>query len=421
MHFMRHCDERLGCSAARYFAASPEPGSRLSLWKAMREQDAVLIERTAPAQPMHAVVVLLCCGEPPGYSRSHEGMTFNDLARRIAALKGCVFAGEYDPSASYPGAVYWVPSRTIIGAAAANALGIFSDADLFGGVVPYAFMATKAIVHPLVDPAAGAPCGWSHEFAERVRELVPFGFTVFSPEDARCAGARLLERGPTRLKPVRQRGARAQVVVADRTALEGALRGMDPAEIHEHGLVLEENFEHVTTYSIGQVSVAELVAAYYGTQRLTTDNAGDLVYGGSDLVVRRGDFEALLRCDLPPEARRAATHAQAFDGAANELFPSFYSSRRNYDVLCGDDSSGRRRCALLEQSWQIGGASSAELAALEVFRADAAIAAVRASTIEVFGESAMPPPQASVHFRGADEHLGFLTKYTMVEPYGVPR
>ncbi len=79
----------------------------------------------------------------------------------------------------------------------------------------------------------------------------------------------------------------------DAAGLDAALAALDPAELAHHGLVLEEDLTEVTTYSVGQVSVAGLVASYWGTQRLTPDNRGAAVYGGSDLVVARGGFEAL--------------------------------------------------------------------------------------------------------------------------------
>lgn len=45
-------------------------------------------------------------------------------------------------------------------------------------------------------------------------------------------------------------------------------------------MVLEEQLEKVTTYSVGQVRVANIVSSYWGTQRLTRNNHGAEVYGG---------------------------------------------------------------------------------------------------------------------------------------------
>src|SRR5207249_3972954 len=95
----------------------------------------------------------------------------------------------------------------------ARALGVRTEDDLFGGVIPHPFVATKAITHPLVEPDAPAPVGWSHGFAARVRDVVLPGFSTFTLRDARRAGARLLTLGPVRIKPARGSGWRGQVVV----------------------------------------------------------------------------------------------------------------------------------------------------------------------------------------------------------------
>ncbi len=163
--------------------------------------------------------------------------------------------------------------------------------------------------------------------------------------------------------------------------------------------------------------MSDLVAAYHGTQRLTRDNAGREVYGGSRLFCVRGGFEALLGLDLPEDVRLAVAQARIYDAAAVACFPELIASRRNYDVLRGLDSEGRRRSGVLEQSWRVGGASGAEVAALEAFRADPALRTVRASTVEVDGEGAPPPPppRATVYFRGVDDQVGPMTKYAVVE------
>ncbi|MNC93227.1 hypothetical protein D3C83_98090 [compost metagenome] len=79
-----------------------------------------------------------------------------------------------------------------------------------------------------------------------------------------------------------------QQVVSSAAELETVLDAVDPAVLSREGLVVEWNLEKVTTYSVGQVRVAKLVASYCGTQRLTTNATGARVYGGSDLVVVRG-------------------------------------------------------------------------------------------------------------------------------------
>ena len=374
---------------------------------------------TGSAEARRGVVVVY--SDPGrGFAHDHERATREGIARRLAALEGFDFAGEFDPGARYPGPVYLVPSDTLVGVEAA-ALGVRGERVLFGGVVPRAFMATKAITHPLVGPDAAAPPGWSPAFGRRVRGAVLSGFTAFSRADARRAGERLLEHGPVRVKPVRATGGRGQVVASDAAALEAALGAVEAADLSEHGLVLEEDLAGVTTYSVGQVRVADIIATYYGTQRLTPDNAGEAVYGGSELLVARGGFEALAGLGLPEEARLAVEQARIYDAAATRCFAGMFASRRNYDVARGLDAEGRWRSGVLEQSWRIGGASGAEVAALEAFRAEPALRAVRAATVELYGQDVPPPPaHATVYFRGVDKKDGPMTKYVMVESHGDP-
>jgi hypothetical protein len=174
----------------------------------------------------------------------------------------------------------------LVGLEAAR-VGITGEHDLFGGVVPHPFVATKVITHPLIEPTALAPEDWSDRFPLQVRSSVLDGYSVFTAEQAYAAGELLLEDGPVRLKPVHATAGRGQRVIQSLTELAKALAGIDAAELTGAGLVLEENLTAVATYSVGQVRVADLTATYFGSQRLTTDNAGDEVYGGSDLVVVR--------------------------------------------------------------------------------------------------------------------------------------
>jgi Protein of unknown function (DUF3182) len=359
-------------------------------------------------------VVVVYAPGASGRARDHETVTRTALARRLAALMGLAFEGEYDPARRYPGRVYFVPGDTLVGAETAARLGIGGERDLFGAVVPYPCVATKAITHELVEPTAPAPPGWSPRFGRRVRGAVLDGYAAFTPEDARRAGARLLGRGAVRVKPARARGGRGQQVVSDPAELAAALEAIAPDELANDGVVLEENLAEVTTCSVGQVRLAGRVVTYYGTQRLTPDNDGLPVYGGSRLTVARGGFDALLGLGLPDDARQAVAQARSYDTAARECFAGLFASRRNYDVAQGRAPSGRRRSGVLEQSWRIGGASGAEIAALEAFEAEPALRVVRASTVEVYGPC-QPPDDATVCFSGVDREVGPITKYSRIE------
>ncbi|AWT09230.1 DUF3182 domain-containing protein [Stutzerimonas frequens] len=348
----------------------------------------------------------------------HERVVHAALAERLAALLGLTYGGDYDPTRRYEAQPYLVPSGTVVGLREAQALGLCGECDLFGGVVPQAFVETKAITHPLIRPDAAAPVGWSRDFSTQVKGSVLAGYSVFSLEDARDAGRRLLHEGSVRIKPVRATGGRGQQRVDDSDALDQALFALDEQELAEYGLVLEAHLEHVTTFSVGQVRVGGRLASYYGTQRLTEDNAGNEVYGGSDLVVVDGDFEALLALDLTETTRLAVRQAQVYDEAASACYRNFFASRRNYDIAQGIDGRGQPRSGVLEQSWRIGGASSAEIAALELFRQGTGARVVRASSLEIYGRERPAPAGATILYQGQDDEVGFVTKCVVVEQYG---
>ncbi len=351
---------------------------------------------------------------------NHEAMTQREIARRLAVLKGFAFAGEFERSRSYDGPCYFVPAETIVGCEEAATMGIGCEDDLFGAVVPHAFMGAKSITHPLIDASATAPTGWCAGFCEDVRDAVLEGYAAFDVEDARRAAVRLLEHGPARVKRAAGIGGQGQSVCHDAAELDDVLRDIDAAELATLGLVVEENLHAVTTYSVGQVQVAGVTASYCGTQRLTPNNRGVEVYGGSTLLVARGGFEALLRLPLPPQTRHAIAQARRYDAAALHRFTGMFGSRRNYDVATGTNAQGAARSGVLEQSWRMGGASGAEVGALEAFRDDPQLDVVRATTTEVFGECDPPPAHATVYFRDVDERVGMLTKFAVVERHAHP-
>ena len=351
--------------------------------------------------------------DPPG---KHESATRTLIAAKLAALKGYEFAGDYDPARRYAGPLYFVPNDTLIGSELAQKAMIRDHHDLFGGVVPYPFAATKTITHPLVSNDAFAPEGWSHEFARSVQGVVLFGFSAFTPGDLRRAAARVLERGRARVKPARGIGGRGQTVITSAADLDALLVTLDPVGLALYGAVIEQNFDQIETYSVGQTYVADLLATYYGRQLLTQDNQGANVYGGSDLIFVRGDYDDLLSLELPPDARLAINSARIYEAGASRAFAGWLASRRNYDVAQVVDDDGLRSCGVLEQSWRIGGASAAEIAALEAFRADPSLRSVRAACIELYGEHQVPP-DAAVHFQGVDDQVGPITKYSQVKAY----
>jgi hypothetical protein len=153
---------------------------------------------------------------------------------------------------------------------------------------------------------------------------------------------------------------------------------------------------------------------YYGTQRITKDNQGRSVYGGSDLVCVRGGWEALDGLATAPVVRTSVAEARSYDEAMTE-YPGFMVSRRNYDVGQGIDIEGRRRSKVFESSWRVGGATSAELVALSLFNQDPSVQVVEASHVEKFGKDCEAPRGAVIHFQGDDPRDGPVIRYTFVK------
>lgn len=363
----------------------------------------------------YGTVVLYPC--KPGNRLGHEYLTHSEIARRLSHIKGYEYAGEFDASCRYDLPLYFVPTDTIVTLEAAHRLGINDEYDLFGGVVPFLFVATKTITHDLPDGYRTAPTGWAPAFGRLVHGKVLPGFSAFTADDARRAATLLFKHGKVRFKKAASIGGLGQSVITHIDELDAVLQTMSAEQIQRDGVVLEVNLNEVVTYSVGRVRVGNLLATYYGTQQLTISNHGHEVYGGSSLVVVRGDFDVLLDLELDNSARTAINQARAYHAAAFASYPGLLVSRANYDVAQGVDDDGRWYSGVLEQSWRIGGASAAEVAALEAFQMDADLNVVRASTTEIYGENTAVPPDATLHYQGIDERTGPLTKFSRLEPY----
>jgi Protein of unknown function (DUF3182) len=343
---------------------------------------------------------------------AHEKVTLEAVAKAVAQLKHHEFGGWHDNARRYSSGIFFVPDDTLMPDEAAS-LGIRSPNDLFGGVVSHPFVKTKAITHPLVSNSADRPVGWSSVFAERVRDVVLPGHTAFSARDARVEAERLLPNGLIRLKSPCACGSRGQMPITKTAELEAFLENCSPDEMSTYGLVLELNLRKVVTLSVGQITIDDMVISYHGTQRLTKDNEGRPVYGGSDLVCVRGGWQALAELPMPADVRLGVDQARTYE-AAMSAYPGFMASRRNYDIGQGLDAHGKWRSGVLESSWRSGGASTAELAALTAFAQDPGLQVVTACSVKQYGSSREPPPNASVHFSGNDPQDGPIIRYTVV-------
>ncbi|RXH23062.1 hypothetical protein XH99_16860 [Bradyrhizobium nanningense] len=357
---------------------------------------------------MEAVAVLFAGLSAPMYT--HEKVTLSVVAKSIARLIEHPFVGEFDPRAHVAGHFFFVPSDTLMRDEAQD-LGIHSSHQLYGAVVPYPFVKTKAITHRLVATHAACPSGWSSAFADGVHSAVLPGFTAFSADDARLAAERILTLGTVHLKEPLGDGGHGQAVVRSLGELEAYLENFPAEKLASHGLVLETNLRRVLTRSVGSTTIGNRSIAYHGTQRTVTNNHGLSVYGGSHLICVRGGWSALEGLPMEAEARLAVKQARIYDRNAAK-FPGFLASRRNYDVGQGIDEHGRWRSGVFEASWRSGGASTAELAALTAFANDPGLQVVETASVKEYGKPRKIPVGAAIHFHGDDPEEGPLVRYT---------
>jgi hypothetical protein len=357
--------------------------------------------------------VVVCFSRLGTPLRAHQRRMLAADAEAIARLKQYDFGGDYDRAKHHNNHIYFVPDDTLL-RDEAEALEIRAPTDLYGGVVSHPFVKTKAIAHPLVDRNARRPDGWRFGFGERIRDAVLPGYTAFCDHDARVAAGRMLASGPIRVKEPIEAGGRGQSLVNTIAELEELLERLPPDEVATFGLVLEQNLNHVTTLSVGHITFDNLTFTYHGEQRVTPNNEGKLVYGGSDLVCVRGGWDALDRMSMPNAVRLGVDKARLYDAAMSE-YPGFMASRRNYDVGLGLDVDGQPRSGLFESSWRVGGATGAEVAALTEFMRDPTVEVVEASHVEEFGQNRKPSPEAVAYIELDDPQEGPMVRYTVVK------
>lgn len=340
----------------------------------------------------------------------HDQTSREVLVARLAALLRIPLIPQVETTDDVGPDILLVPKETIVdGPGSTRAL---SATTLLGGRVPHPFVATKAITHGLISRDAVRPEGWSHTMADRLGDAALNGYTAFTAADAIEAGLRLLGNGPARVKDVNGKASLGQTVVNTADELRAVIAEQNPDELARFGVVVEENMSEVETYSVGSLSVAGLEISYVGDQQETIDHKGRTVYGGTRLRCVRGGLDRLTHLGLDPEAVEAIRCAAVFDDAARRAYPSMVLTRRNYDVLAGRDARNQRRVGVLEQSWRVGGATGAEVAALEAFAGGPDLDFVNTATVEVYGDAAIPA-HAVTYFSGVDPVVGSMTKYAM--------
>lgn len=265
-----------------------------------------------------------------------------------------------------PKTTYYIPSQTLL-ESEANKLGIRSMDDLYGGVVTDAFLQTKTISHPVFHADMSMPTGWNNELGRALKPYVLKGFSAFNAQDALWTAKGLLHHTPIRLKLALTNAGQGQWVFNTHKELISFLNQAPIQPLLEKGVVIEENLQKTTTFSVGQTEIQGHVISYLGQQHTTLNLLQEQVYGGSMLFVVKGDYDALHALLEHPNHKKILHLVRSYEDLVFKAYPKIFASRRNYDVIQGLTFHGEARTGVLEQSWRVGGASMAELLALKAF------------------------------------------------------
>lgn len=210
------------------------------------------------------------------------------VAARIAGVLGGDLLEQGDMSDM---GAYYVPFAAV-DKPLADQHGITGRGDLYGGIVIEPQHADKAILHHLTNMDAQHPSWYSPEFARDVQDVVLPGYTTFTEEDSLKAFDSMMSQGlGIRFKDPSNTGGLGQQLIADKNILESAL--------HEHGdkirgvgAVFEAALTDHQTLTVGYVDLDDDVYTWFGKPYDVKHN-GMTRFGGNELTVVRGDFDAL--------------------------------------------------------------------------------------------------------------------------------
>lgn len=316
---------------------------------------------------------------------------------------------EEKPNANLAGSPYLLPIDTLL-ANEAKTLGIESVHDLYGGVVPYDFVKTKVLSHPLSHSSYTAPEGWDYDLGQKLMPYTLKGYSAFSVQEAFWTARGFIHEGPIRIKFAYAKASHDQFVCNHYQEVTDLLLQSRFEPLLEQGVVIEENLTNTTTYSVGQTQVAGILISYVGEQRQVPNHEQLPTYGGTHLFAVRGSYEELIEAVNTPVLVRAIRLAQNYEQCIQVAFPAWYASRRNYDVIHGTAWDGSDRLGVLEQSWRMGGASMAELLAIEAFLHNPALASVQAWTKERYSRTQEPALDTDEPYCIAEDENGYLIK-----------
>lgn len=302
-------------------------------------------------------------GYPTYLPGDFEGLYVERRNTAVAERLASIIGGQVCNSQASIGERYHVPHAALT-KDVSEQMGIATHDDLFGGVVEVRPHRDKAILHPKVHDSDQKSNWHSSQFARLVSSAVLPGFSTFSISDAERAFHELAGQGyGVRCKDPTRDGSGGQWEIRDSNHLGEILRWLPAGQIREHGIVLEPNLIDPQTFSVGQIYLNGNFYSYFGQQETTTSPKGNPTYGGTTLTMVRGDFSKLSQIVPSPELRLAVQQACTVYDAYSIYNPIV--SRANFDVIQGQTANGENLSGVVDQSLRIGGASPAEVMAIE--------------------------------------------------------
>lgn len=309
------------------------------------------------------------------------------LATRIATMLG---GKVCDLAAANGFPRYFVPLNAL-SQPFATEQGIQTLDDLYGSVVQHHLHGHKGVLHKLV-PGGYAPAPYSRSFAQTVTPAVLPGFTAFSPEDAAQAFTELEGQGHVvRYKDPRQANCRGQAVVENADHAKW-LAGQLGEHLSQQGAVLEANLRNPETFNVGLLHFDGKSYSFIGDQRIAKDTKGAETYVGTTLRMVRGGLGQLAQAPGLDAAKQwGVRQAQTVGDAYDHL--DVMSSRMELDVIQGTSGdSDETLSGVADPALRPGGASSAELLAIEKLRDNPALSEVSTRVDVHFGT----PPKSLI-------------------------
>jgi hypothetical protein len=315
-----------------------------------------------------------------------------DRASYLAAHLATIIGGKYVdgieyPNAGQPGIDMTLMPYDSVDPSEPIANRVEGDSGIYGAVVDR-LKGTKSICHtPFCDE--GLPSSYDDAFSSRIDELgvKPMGFVVFGIDDAVDAIDFMKKRGSgVRIKLPLGSGVDNQKIIdsGKPSSLQDWIKSrVEGDHIQQYGLVIEEEVLPSSSdlpfaLSTGELVVSEEHYTYVGWQ-VKGENGQ---YGGTVLRLTRGRQHPENVANIPGNL---AEVANVVTQASRDMLVE-KAGRMNFNYLYGAGAGDTTdRLILTEPTFRPGGASAAELMAIEALLEDSSLPGIWARTSVEYG------------------------------------